>query len=224
MSMFDVFDSPVIQERLPEATLETFQMVGWSTVLTAILGLPLGLVLHATARGGLAPNAVVNRVLGLVVNIGRSLPFLILLIAIIPFTKLIVGTNIGPKAVIVPLTVGAVPFFARLVETSVREVSPGKVEAARVMGSSRLQIVSKVLVPEALPSIVSGLTVTTVALISYSAMAGSVGGGGLGFLAVSYGYNRYMTDVMVVTVIVLILIVQVVQLVGDFLVRRLDHR
>ncbi|NHC45803.1 methionine ABC transporter permease [Motilibacter aurantiacus] len=224
MSMFDVFDSPVIQERLPEATLETFQMVGWSTVLTAILGLPLGLVLHVTARGGLAPNAVVNRVLGLIVNIGRSLPFLILLIAIIPFTKLIVGTNIGPKAVIVPLTVGAVPFFARLVETSVREVSPGKVEAARVMGSSRLQIVSKVLVPEALPSIVSGLTVTTVALISYSAMAGSVGGGGLGFLAVSYGYNRYMTDVMVVTVIVLILIVQVVQLVGDFLVRRLDHR
>lgn len=219
-----VFDNRVINERLPEATLETVQMVGFSSLFTLLLGLPLGLLLHASSPTGLRPFALVHRVVGFVVNVGRSLPFLILLIAIIPFTRFVVGTNIGPRAAIVPLTVGAVPFFARLVEAAVREVSPEKVEAAVVMGATRLQVVAKVLVPEALPGIVAGFTVTAVVLLSYSAMAGSVGGGGLGYLAVSYGYNRFQTDVMIVTVAILVAIVQVIQLVGDFAARKLDHR
>ncbi|GEA86702.1 methionine ABC transporter permease [Cellulomonas cellasea] len=225
MSFLDeLVTSPVIQEKLPEATLETLSMVGLSSLLTAVLGLPLGLLLAATARGGLTSNALVNRVVGLVANVVRSVPFLILMIAVIPFTRLLVGTSLGWEAAVVPLTIGAVPFFARLVETSVREVSPGKVEAARVIGATRFGIVAQVLVREALPALVASLTVTVIALVGYSAMAGVIGGGGLGALAISYGYQRFDPPVMVACVVVIVLIVVVVQAVGDAVARRLDHR
>lgn len=220
----DLLANRVITERLPEATLETLQMVAVSSVLTVLLGLPLGLLLHATSPGGLTPQRAVASVVGLVVNIGRSLPFVILMIAVIPFTRLVVGTSLGWQAAVVPLTLGAIPFFARLVESALREVSPGKVEAARVMGSTRRKILGSVLVREAMPALVSAATVTVVSLISFSAMAGVIGGGGLGALAISYGYQRFDTAVMVACIVVILVVVQVIQIAGDALARRLDHR
>lgn len=219
-----LLSDPVLTEKVPQATLETLQMVGVSAVLTAVLGLPLGLLLHATSPGGLTPRPAVASALGVVVNVGRSLPFIILAIALIPLTRALVGTSLGWEAAVVPLTLGAVPFYARLVETAVREVDPGKVEAARVMGSTRRKILGAVLVPEALPGIVSGMTVTVIALIAYSAMAGAIGAGGLGFLAISYGYQRFNTPVMVVCIVLIVVIVQVVQVLGDQVARRFDHR
>ncbi len=220
----DLLANRVITERLPEATVETLQMVAVSSVLTVLIGLPLGLLLHATSPGGLTPQRTVSSVVGFVVNVGRSLPFVILMIAVIPFTRWVVGTSLGWQAAVVPLTLGAIPFFARLVESSLREVGPGKVEAARVMGSTRRKILGAVLVREALPALVSAATVTIVALISFSAMAGVIGGGGLGALAISYGYQRFDTAVMVACIVVILVVVQLVQLVGDALARRLDHR
>ena len=217
-------DNPVIREGLMDATVETLYMTGVAALLTVLLGLPLGLVLQVTGPDGLEPRPGLNKALGLVVNVGRSLPFLILMIAIIPFTRFVAGTTLGASAAIVPLTVGAIPFFARLVENAVREVSAGKVEAALMMGSTRSQVVRAVLVPEALPAIVGGITVTVVTLLSYTAMAGAVGGGGLGALAINYGYQRFQGDVMVVTVAVLVILVQLIQLLGDLVVRRVDHR
>jgi len=220
----DFLANPVIQQKLPEATLETLEMVAVSSLLTALLGLPLGLLLHATAPGGLTPQRAVSSAVGFVVNIGRSLPFVILMIAAIPFTRYVVGTSLGWEAAVVPLTLGAVPFFARLVETALREVIPGKVEAARVMGSNRAKILRAVLVREALPGLVAGLTVTVIALIGYSAMAGVIGGGGLGALAISYGYQRFDVQVMVACIVVIVVVVQLVQVIGDAVARRLDHR
>jgi D-methionine transport system permease protein len=220
----DLLANRVITERLPEATVETLQMVAVSSVLTVLIGLPLGLLLHATSPGGLTPQRTVSSVVGFVVNVGRSLPFVILMIAVIPFTRWVVGTSLGWQAAVVPLTLGAIPFFARLVESSLREVGPGKVEAARVMGSTRRKILGAVLVREALPALVSAATVTIVALISFSAMAGVIGGGGLGALAISYGYQRFDTAVMVACIVVLVVIVQVIQVAGDAVARRLDHR
>ncbi|GAA5051909.1 D-methionine transport system permease protein [Thermocatellispora tengchongensis] len=207
-----------------EATAETAQMVLWSTLLTAVFGLPIGVLLVTTGRGGLTPLPALNAVLGAVVNIGRSLPFIVLMVAILPFTRLITGTTIGTVAAIVPLTLGAVPFYARLVESAVRGVSREVVEAAQAMGARRVTVVLKVLLPETLPALVAGLTVTVVALIGYSAMAGAIGGGGLGDLAIRYGYQRFDTTVMVITVVLLIVIVQLVQSLGDLLARRLSHR
>lgn len=209
---------------LIEGAGETAVMVGWSTLFTVIFGLPLGVALVVLDRGGLAPAPAVKSVLGVIVNVGRSLPFIVLMIAIIPFTRLVVGTTIGTAAVVVPLTVGAVPFFARLVETALREVGTDVVQAAQAMGAGRTAIVRKVLLPEALPGLVAGLTVTVVALIGYSAMAGTVGGGGLGDLAVRYGYQRFETLVMIVTVVLLIVIVQLIQSLGDVVARRLSHK
>ncbi|MFB9676404.1 methionine ABC transporter permease [Streptosporangium vulgare] len=206
---------------LMESTGQTVQMVLWSTLFTVILGLPLGVALVATDRGGLLPSPALNRVLGLIVNIGRSLPFIVLMIAILPLTRLIVGTTIGTIASVVPLTLGAAPFFARLVETALREVGRDKVQAAQAMGAGRVTIVGKVLLPEAMPGLVAGLTVTVVALISYSAMAGAIGGGGLGDLAIRYGYQRFETTLMIVTVVVLVVVVQLVQTLGDTVARRL---
>ncbi|QFY14341.1 ABC transporter permease subunit [Nonomuraea phyllanthi] len=199
-------------------------MVGWSTLLTALLGLPLGVALVVFDRGGLRPLPALKSALGFVVNVGRSLPFIVLMIAIIPFTRLVVGTTIGTAAFVVPLTVGAVPFFARLVETALREVGADVVQAAQAMGASRTAIVVKVLLPEALPGLVAGLTVTVVALVGYSAMAGTLGGGGLGDLAVRYGYQRFETLLMIVTVVLLLVIVQVLQSFGDRVARRLSHK
>jgi D-methionine transport system permease protein len=206
---------------LMESTLQTAQMVLWSTLFTVLIGLPLGVALVVTDRGGLFPSPSLNRVLGLIVNVGRSLPFIVLMIAVIPLTRLIVGTTIGTIASVVPLTLGAAPFFARLVETALREVGRDKVQAAQAMGASRTTIVNKVLLPEAMAGLVAGLTVTVVALISYSAMAGTIGGGGLGDVAIRYGYQRFETTLMVVTVVVLIAIVQLVQTAGDVVARRL---
>lgn len=225
MSWWDALaQNDVVRERLPLATLETLQMVAVSSVLTVLLGLPLGVLLHTTAPGGLTPQRVISSVVGFVVNVGRSLPFVILMIAVIPFTRFVVGTTLGWEAAVVPLTLGAVPFFARLVESALREVSPGKVEAARVMGSTRRKILGQVLVREALPALVSAATVTVVSLISFSAMAGVIGGGGLGALAISYGYQRFDTAVMIACIVVIVVVVQVIQVVGDAVAHRLDHR
>ncbi|GAA2730470.1 methionine ABC transporter permease [Actinocorallia aurantiaca] len=213
-----------MSEILIQALRETFQMLWVSTLLTAVGGLLVGVLLVLTDRGGLLPCTPVNRVLGLIVNIGRSLPFIILMVAILPFTRAVIGTTIGTTAAIVPLVVGAIPFYARLAETSLREVDPAVVSASRAMGASRRQIVWKVLLREARPGLVAGLTVTVIALIGYSAMAGAVGGGGLGDLAIRYGYQRFETDIMIACVVVLIVLVQLIQMLGDLLVRRLSHR
>lgn len=209
---------------LLEATRETLYMVGVTTLFTLLLGLPLGVLLITTDRGGLFPAPLLNSALGAIVNIGRSLPFIILLVAIIPITRLIVGTSIGSTAAIVPLTVAAIPFFARVCETALREVDRGLIEAAHSIGCTPWQIIVKVLIPEAMPSLVLGLTITVISLIGYSAMAGAVGSGGLGDLAIRYGYNRFETDVMIVTVVLLIVLVQAVQFLGNRLARGLSRR
>ncbi|WP_366146366.1 methionine ABC transporter permease [uncultured Pseudokineococcus sp.] len=199
-------------------------MVAVATGLAVLGGVPLGVLLLLTAPGGLAPHRVVHRVLGLAVDLGRSLPFIILLVAVAPVTRAVVGTTIGSAAAIVPLTIGAVPFLARLVETSLREVAPGKVQAALSMGARRRDVVRAVLLPEAMPSVVASCTVTVVALVGYSAMAGAVGGGGLGDFAIRYGYQQFRTDITLVTVALLLVVVQLLQQLGDAVARRLSHR
>jgi len=207
-----------------EAFQETFLMVGISALVAFAIGLPMALILVATAPGGIAPNLAINRPIGWIVNGFRSTPFIILLVALIPFTRLIVGTSIGMWAAIVPLSIAAAPFFARIAEVSLREVDHGLIEAAEAMGATKLQILTRILVPEALPGIVGGFTITIVSMINSSAVAGAVGAGGLGDLAMKYGYQRFNTTVMVVVIAILIVIVTGVQWVGDTFVRRLDHR
>ncbi|HEY9763102.1 MAG TPA: methionine ABC transporter permease [Trichocoleus sp.] len=206
------------------ATLETLYMVSISALLAALFGLPLGLLLVMTGPKGFLPNRNLHQVLGSVVNAGRSLPFIILLVAIIPLTRLIVGTTIGSTAALVPLTLSAIPFYARVAETSLLEVDRGLVEAAESLGCTYWQIIYKVLIPEALPSLVLGLTIMVISLIGYSAMAGVVGGGGLGDLAIRYGYQRFDTRVMLITVVLLIVLVQIVQWVGDAIAHRFRRR
>ncbi|MCX4536286.1 methionine ABC transporter permease [Streptomyces sp. NPDC002596] len=213
-----------MQPLLSQGTVDTLYMVLWSALVTVLVGLPLGVLLVLTDKGGLLRSTVVNKVIGVIVNIGRSLPFIILLIALIPFTTWVVGTFIGPTAMIVPLAVGAIPFFARLVETSIREVDHGLVEAVQSMGGSIPTIVRKVLLPQALPSLVSGITTTVIVLIGYSAMAGAVGGEGLGSKAVTYGFQRFDNRFMLITVALLVVIVTAVQLIGDIAVRLLARR
>ncbi|MER7110222.1 methionine ABC transporter permease [Streptomyces sp. NPDC000229] len=209
---------------LEQGTIDTLYMVLWSTVVTVIGGLPLGVLLVLTDKGGLLQNRPVNKVIGVIVNIGRSLPFIILLVALIPVTTLVVGTFIGPTAMIVPLSIGAIPFFARLVETAIREVDHGLVEAVQSMGGGIPTIVWKVLLPQALPSLVAALTTTVITLISYSALAGAVGGEGLGSKVITYGYQRFETNFMLITVVLLIVIVTIIQLIGDLAVRLLARR
>ncbi len=206
------------------ATWETLYMVAVSGIIGFAVGIPLGVILHITKKGGLAENSKLNTTLGAAVNIGRSVPFLVLMVAIIPLTKLLVGTFIGTTAAIVPLTIGAIPFVARLIEGALLEVPAGLVEAAQSMGATPTQIITKVLLPEALPTIVNAATITLVTLVSYSAMAGTVGGGGLGDVAIRYGFHRYDVVIMTVTVIMLIVLVQIIQSIGDAIVRRVDHR
>ncbi|MBB6096932.1 D-methionine transport system permease protein [Deinobacterium chartae] len=207
-----------------QSTLETLWMVLPSALLAQVFGTLLGVVLVLTRPGQLAPLPWLNRLLGAVVNAGRSLPFIILLVLLIPLTRLITGTSIGSTAAIVPLTIAAIPFTARLVEGALLEVPWGVLEAARVAGASRRQTVFKVLLPEALPGLILGFTVMLVSLIGYSAMAGAIGGGGLGDLAIRYGYQRFETGVMIATVVVLLVLVQLVQVLGDFAARKADHR
>lgn len=216
--------SPDLAPMLWQGLRETAYMVGVATLLSAVGGLLVGVLLVLTDRGGLLAARPLNALLGLVVNVGRSLPFIILLVAIIPFTRALVGTTIGTTAAIVPLTVSAIPFYARIVEAAVREVGRDVIDAARAMGASRSQIIFKLLLREARPGLVAGLTITVVALIGYSAMAGVVGGGGLGDLALRYGYQRFEDDVMIGTVVLLVVVVQLVQMLGDLVARRLSHR
>ncbi|GGM13808.1 MULTISPECIES: methionine ABC transporter permease [Micromonospora] len=216
--------APDLVELLWQGLRETAYMVGVAALLAALGGLLVGVGLVLTDAGGLLAARPVNVLLGIVVNIGRSLPFIILLVAIIPFTRAVVGTTIGTTAAIVPLTVSAIPFYARIVETALREVDRDVVAAAHAMGANRRQIVGKVLLREARPGLVAGLTLTVVALIGYSAMAGVIGGGGLGDLALRYGYQRFENDIMIATVVLLVAFVQLVQMVGDILARRLAHR
>jgi len=200
------------------STLQTLQMVSLSTLFSVVLGLPLGILLCITSpasQGGLRPKPVLNEVLSRIVNVLRSFPFIILIILLFPLSRLIVGTAIGTKSTIVPLSIAAAPFVARLVETSLKEVDPGVIQAARTMGSTDGQIVFKVLLPEALPSLIAGLTLTIINLIGYSAMAGAVGGGGLGDLAIRYGYQRFRTDVLLVAVVIIIVLVELIQFVGN---------
>ena len=215
---------PELRELLNTGFQETLWMVGVATLLTAVGGLLLGILLVVTAKGGLLEARPVNAVLGLVVNVARSLPFIILLVAVIPLTRAIVGTTIGTTAAIVPLTIGAIPFFARIVEAAIREVPPDVVAAAVAMGATRRQIVGKVLLREARPGLVAGLTITVIALVGYSAMAGVVGGGGLGDLAIRYGYQRFETEYMIWPLVMLVVLVQLFQILGDRCARTLDRR
>ena len=203
---------------------ETTLMVGVAGLAGAAIGIPLGVLLRLTDRGGVVSRPLFHRLAGAVVNAVRSTPFIILLVAIIPFTRWITGSSIGTWAAVVPLTIAAAPFIARLVETALREVDNGLIEAAQAMGATTRQIVWKVLLPEALPGIVASITISLVALTGYSAMAGAIGGGGLGDLGIRYGYQRFLPDVMLAVVLVLIVFVQIIQSAGDWLVRRLSHR
>jgi len=207
-----------------QALRETLYMVAWSAVFTFVLGLLIGVLLYVSGPGGVLANRFVHGPLGVLVNIGRSLPFLILLIVLLPVTRAIVGTSLGATAAIVPLTVGSSPFFGRVVETALREVDRGRIEAAQSMGATNGDIVLKVLLPEALPALLAGATLTLVMFVDYSAMAGAIGAGGLGNFAIKYGYQRFNTQLMLVTVVILIALVQLLQTVGDRVVRAVAHR
>ncbi|MFU0841886.1 MAG: D-methionine ABC transporter permease protein MetI [Burkholderia sp.] len=207
-----------------DSFLETLQMVAIAGAIGAAIGIPLGILLYVTNKKSFLPMPIFNSVLGVIVNAVRSVPFIILLVAIIPLTRLIVGTSIGTAAAIVPLTISVAPFIARIVETSLREVDRGLIEAAQSMGATNLQIVTKVLVPEAMPSIVAGLTIAAISLVGASAMAGAIGGGGLGDLGIRYGYQRFMPEVMWTVVLVLIIVVQGLQGIGDTIVKKISHK
>ncbi|TNV20635.1 ABC transporter permease [Buttiauxella sp. B2] len=209
---------------LLDGTLDTLYMVGLAALFTIIIGLPLGVLLFLTRRDGVLPAPKMNQIMGGIVNVGRSLPFIVLLIALIPFTRIIVGTTLGSTAAVVPITIGAFPFFARVVESALDEVDKGRIEAILSMGGNVWHIIGKVLLPEALPALLAGITLTIVMLIGFSSMAGVIGGGGLGDLAIRYGYQRFNNQVMVGTVVILVAMVQLVQSVGNHLVRRLAHR
>ena len=214
----------MIIKLVAESTLQTIGMVFWSTVFSLIMGLPLGVLLHVTDRedqGGIIPKPLLNEILSRIVNILRSFPFLILMIVLMPVARFILGTTIGTRAAVVSLSIAAAPFVARVIETSLKEVDPGVVQAAKAMGSTNWQIIVKVMLPEALPSLVSGVTLTIINLIGYSAMAGTIGGGGLGDLAIRYGYQRFRSDVMLAAVIVTIVLVELVQFVGNKISSRL---
>lgn len=221
--MFENFSEMMI-ELFIDSLWETLIMVGISGVLGGLIGIPLGVFLRLTDKGGVLENTPLNTTVGWIVNAVRSTPFIILLVAIIPFTRFITGSSIGTWAAVVPLTIASAPFIARLVETALREVDGGLVEAAQSMGASTGQIVWKVLLPEAMPGIVAGLTISFVSLTGYSAMAGAIGGGGLGDLGIRYGYQRFLPDIMLAVVVILIFFVQAIQSLGDWIVRRISHK
>ena len=211
-------------EMLWEGVIDTLYMTVVSTILSYVFGMVMGVLLVICRKDGIAPRPVIYAVLDMVVNLTRSFPFLILMIAVIPFTRFLVGTTIGNNATVVPLVIAAAPFVARLIEASLLEVDSGVVEAAQSMGASTWQIISKVLLPEALPSLLNGSAVAAITILGYSAMSGAVGGGGLGKLAIMYGYNRYQTDIMFATIILLIVIVQLFQMLGNWATKRFDKR
>ena len=203
---------------------ETVFMVALSSLLSYLIGIPLGILLIVTDKDGIQPNGIINTVLGIIINLMRSVPFIIMLLAALPLTRFIVRTTLGPKAVVVPLVLAAAPYIARMVESSLKEVGAGVVEAAKSMGASNFQIVRKVMLPEAKPSLLMGAAISITTILGYSTMAGFVGGGGLGTLAINYGYYRYQTDVMLVTVVVLVIIVQLIQESFLWMARHADKR
>ena len=203
------------------STLQTLVMVALSTVFALLIGFPLGVLLNVTNKFGITPHPVFNAVLSRIIDVLRSFPFVILMIVLLPFTRLVLGTAIGTAATIIPLSIAAAPFVARITETALNEVDPGMVQAARAMGSTNWQIIYKVLIPEALPSVTSGITLTIINLIGYSAMAGTLGGGGLGDLAIRYGYQRFRTGIMLAAVVVIIIIVAVIQWIGTRLTNKI---
>ena len=207
-----------------EGVWASFLMTAVSCLFAYVIGLPVGIWFHITKENGLHPNKTINMVLGWIINIGRSIPFMILLVAIIPFTRLVVGTSLGVKGAIVPLTVAAAPFVARIVEQSLEEVDSSLIEAAQSFGAGTLQIIVKVMLKESLPSLVRGVAITFVTLFGYAAMAGTVGAGGLGDIAIRYGYQSWKTDVMIVAVVLCIIFVQVFQTIGDVVAKKIDHR
>ena len=225
---FSLIQDPAYWESLarivPKALNETIYMVTVSTFLAYVLGIPMGVLLVITSANHILPNPWIERTLGTVINIFRSIPFIILLVALIPFTTMVVGTRIGTTAAIVPLVVSAAPFVARLIESSLKEVSHGVIEAALSMGASPWQIITKVLLPETKSPIILGVAITTINIIAYTAMAGAVGGGGLGDLAIQYGYNRFRTDIMIITVLILVVIVQGIQWIGTSLAQKISHK
>ncbi len=216
--------SPEMIALLAESLGETLYMVGVSAAISTVLGIPLGVILVTSSRGHILENLPVNRVLGAIANATRSTPFIILMVAIIPLTRVLAGTSIGTNAAIVPLSIAAIPFVGRVVEASLREVDYGLIEAAQAMGASPFQIIRMVLLPESMPSIVLGVTLSVISLIGYSAMAGAIGGGGLGDLAIRFGYQRFRVDIMIATVVILIALVQIVQSAGNMLSHRLNKK
>lgn len=207
--------SKVNWDEMRIATGDTLLMMGYATLFTFLIGLPLGILLYSFSRSNHWFIGLIYRILSLIVNILRSVPFVILIVALIPLTRAIVGVSMGVQGTIPPLVIGAAPFFARLVETALREVDRGVIEASQAMGASPLQVIRKVLLPEALPGLIAGMTITAVTLVSYTAMSGMVGGGGLGDLAIRYGYYRYQMEVMIVSVAFMVILVQLLQMIGD---------
>ena len=216
--------SPIITNLLIKALGQTVYMVSISMLIASLIGIPLGILLVVTEKDNILSCPIVNRPLSFIINIIRSIPFIILMVAIIPFTRILAGTSIGTTAAIIPLTLAAIPYIARMVETSIREIPFGLIEAAQSMGATPLQIIYKVLLPESLPSILDSMTVVMVSLVGASAMAGTIGGGGLGDLAIRYGYQRFQADIMIITIIILVLMVQSIQFLGSFLSRKADKR
>ncbi len=203
---------------------ETLYMVFFSSLFSVLLGIIIGVVLYITEKDGILENIFINRVLGVIINIGRSIPFVILMIAVFPLSKFIVGTVLGSKAAIVPLTVAATPFVARMIESCLKEIDKGVVEASISMGASEWQIIYKVLIPESISSIISTITTTIISIIGYSAMAGTIGGGGLGSIAITYGYQRYRDDILIISVVLMVILVQIVQTIGNILCKRLNKK
>ncbi|WP_128894007.1 methionine ABC transporter permease [Longirhabdus pacifica] len=220
MRMIQLFIDPEIIQ----ATKDTLVMLGLSTLFTIVIGLPLGIIVFLCSEGQLLSNKLMYTILSTVINIFRSIPFVILMIMLIEVTRFIVGTSIGVRGTIPPLVIAAAPFFARLVETSLREVDKGVIEAAQAMGASPNQIIWRVLLPESRPGLIAGITITVVTLVSYTAMSGIIGGGGLGDLAIRYGYQRFDTEVMLITVFIIIVLVQILQMLGDRLVLRFTRK
>lgn len=211
-------------EMIGKGIVETLYMTFTATFASYLLGLPIGILSEVTKKGGLFPVVFLNRILGIIINIGRSIPFIILLVFVMPVTRAVVGTTIGPKAATVPLIIAATPFVARLIENSLHEIDGGVIEAAKAMGANVKQIIFKVMIPEALPSMIMGASLATITLIGYTAMAGAVGGRGLGDIALRFGYYRYETDIMIVTIVLLVVLVQLIQNIGNMLSKKIDKR
>lgn len=210
--------------RILPALRETLFMVSLSSLFSILIGMIMGVMLYVTAKNNIMENKVINNILGTIVNIGRSVPFVILMVAVFPLSKIIVGTSIGSVACIVPLTVAAAPFVARVIESALMELDKGVIEASQSMGASELQIIFKVMLPEAAPSIVSGITITIINIIGYSAMAGTIGGGGLGDVAIRYGYQKFRNDYLWISVIIMVILVQIIQLIGNIIAKKLNKK